>query len=214
MSELQSISEDEVGSLDEELDSEGSEDGQEDQEVAIREVFDNCIDDESDEDDTKLAMIGAGATFKNVTRLYNKFMIDAGLALSKEDKASHVTTKLEGLKFEDEEGFDKAVVALVTDKINERSAGALLRAYAKKNDLDVYAKPKSEGTGKSGFASDFYDWLIANPTVSEEEGKAFIMNPDNSGNIHNHLSHYQNIRQLVNNVASGYLTDPAEPKAA
>lgn len=192
--------------LDEVTETDGAEEEEEDQEVAIRACFDEQVVAEADEDDIKLAMIGIGATFKNVTRLFNKFMIDAGFALSKEDKSAHVTDSLEGLEFESEEDYDKAVVALISDEkgINERSASGLLRAYAKKNGLEIYKKPKSDGAGKSGFASTYYDWLIANPTVTEEACKAYIMDTENSGNVHNHLSHYQNIRQLVNDVAAQY----------
>lgn len=168
----------------------------------IQSAFDDSVG--GDEDDVKLAMIGAGATFKNVTRLFNEYMINAGLALSKEDKAAHVTQALEGKTFEDEDGFDEAIAALVdSDKgINERSAGGLLRAYAKKHDVEVYKKPKAEGAGRSGFASTYYDWLATDINVSEEDAKAYINNPENSENTRRHLSHYMNIWKLVNTIAN------------
>ena len=197
MSELENVSE-------EELDDQETEE-QEEEDTAIQDSFEAGISDDNDEDDIKLAMIGAGATFKNVTRLYNQFMIDAGLALSKEDKAAHVTEALEGKEFADEAGYDAAIVALVSDEkgINERSAGGLLRAYAKKQDLDVYKKPKAEGSGKSGFASTFYAWLVSNPEVEKKAANEYIMNPENSENVRRHESHYMNIWQLVHDIAVG-----------
>lgn len=204
MSEVESeaLPEDE-GTEGTEDDAEGEEEQEED--TAVKDSFEEGIANDDDEDDIKLAMIGAGATFKNVTRLYNQFMIDEGLALSKEDKAKHVTEALTGKEFADEAGYDTAITALVsTEKgITERSAGGLLRAYAKKNDLDVYKKPKAEGTGKTGFSSVYYAWLVANVTSTKAEATAYIMNKENSENTRRHESHYMNIWKLVHSIALG-----------
>ncbi len=177
-------------------------------ESAIREAFDEAIQDESGEDDIKLQMISAGATFKNVTRLYNKFMVEAGLAISKSDRNQIVEDTLSGRDVSTEESFNEAVNALVASiqGATERSAASLVRAYAKKNELPVYAKPKSEGGMKVGFASKFYDFLVGNPSVTEAEAEAFIMGKDahaeTSDNVKNHLSHYQAIRSLANRIAA------------
>jgi hypothetical protein len=177
-------------------------------ESAIREAFDEAIQDESGEDDIKLQMISAGATFKNVTRLYNKFMVEAGLAISKSDRNQIVEDTLSGRDVSTEESFNEAVNALVASiqGATERSAASLVRAYAKKNELPVYAKPKSEGGMKVGFASKFYDFLVGNPSVTEAEAEAFIMGKDGhaetSDNVKNHLSHYQAIRSLANRIAA------------
>ena len=190
-----------------ELEQEQEEEQSEEVNVAeqVREVFDEQVG--NDEDDVKLAMIGAGATFKNVARMYNAFMIDAGLALSKEDKTAHVAAALEGRDFSEEEGYDAAIVALVDDDkgINERSAGGLLRAYAKKNEVDIYTKPKSEGGGRSGFVQSYYDYLRANPTVSEKDADAWIRDVAANKASANNLKmvpFFQKIRELVNAVAA------------
>lgn len=183
-------------------------------EKAIKTAFEDSLEEaDATEDDAKLAMIGAGATFKNVTRLYNQFMVDAGLALSKEDKATHVTEALEGLEFEDEEGYDGAVAKLISEEkgINVRSAGALLRAYAKKNELEVFKKPKAEGVGKTGFAAYFYDLLRENPFMTKEEATLKIQkNPSNSENVRRHESHYLNIQKLVLDVSNSLIEPSAE----
>ena len=216
------ITEGDVGEMpDELLDAAGetveAEDEEQSKEDAIREVFDSGVVEEADEDDIKLQMIGAGATFKNVTRLYNQFMIDAGFALSKEDKAAHVTAALEGRAFEDEDGYDEAVASLMSEDkgINERSAGALLRAYAKKNDLDIYKKPKAEGSGKPGFVQNYYDFLRDNPLATEKEAEAWIRSPANEASENNikMLSFFQRIRELANAIAGQYVVDPG-PEAA
>jgi hypothetical protein len=170
-------------------------------EVAIREAFDASNDEAKSEDEIKMDMIAAGATFKNVTRLFNQFMIDAGLAVSKDEKNEIVESTLEGRDFSTEEGLQDATDALMDALVGstERSASSLVRGYAKKNDLEVYTKPKS--AGKAGFATKFYDYLIANPKATKEDVTAFVNgtdgNDETSANVQKHLSHYLNIFDLV-----------------
>lgn len=171
----------------------------------IRDAFDEAVGAEKSEDDVKMAMIGAGATFKNVTRLYNEFMIDAGLAISREDRNAAVEGALSGMDLSTEEGYDEAVAAVIdaVKGANERSAAALVRGYAKKNELEIFKKPKSEGAGRQGFASQFYGWLVeGGATASEKEANDYIMNPANSQNVHRHLSHYMGIYKLCNAIAT------------
>lgn len=175
---------------------------------AIRASFDEAVASESDEDDTKMAMISGGATFKNVTRLYNQFMIDAGFAISKEDRNQIVADTLEGRDFETEEDFTAATTALVeaVKGATERSAASLIRAYAKKAELPCYVKPKGEGAARPSFASSFYDFLVSKPSMTKEEATAYIMgegdHADTSDNVQKHLSHYLGIWGLVNKIAN------------
>jgi hypothetical protein len=174
--------------------------------IAIQGAFEEAISNESDEDDTKLQMISAGATFKNVTRLYNQYMIDAGLAISKADRNQIVGDTLEGLEFDTEENFGAATTALqeAIEGSTERSVAALVRAYAKKNELECYTKPKGEGGTRTSFASKFYDALVANPLMSEEDATAIVMgtgeNEETSENVKRHHSHYMNIYGLANSI--------------
>ena len=190
------------------LDEEMLEDGEDAAEEAdpILDAFAASIADEADEDEVKMAMIAAGATFKNVTRLYNKYMIDAGLAISKADRNQIVEDTLEGLDFETEEQFEDATARLeaAIEGASTKQASSLVRAYAKKNELECYKKPKGEGTGRVGFASKYYDWLVANVPCSKEDATAFVMGTDGqeetSQNTQNHLSHYLNIWSLANTI--------------
>lgn len=184
--------------------------GQEDEQNEIRVAFDEAIGQDAEEDDVKMAMIGAGATFKNVTRFYNQFMIDAGLAISKADRNQIVEDTLEGLDLDSEEAFELAVgnVVAAVQGATERSAAALIRSYGKKNDLPVYSKPKGEGTGRVGFASKYYDFLVSNPAVDEDTAKAYIMGEgdfeDTSENVQRHASHYMAIWKLANRIVASY----------
>lgn len=181
---------------------------QQEAEDLILVAFNQAVSDEADEDEVKLQMISAGATFKNVTRLYNKYMIDAGLAISKADRDQIVAETLEGLDFASEDDFTNAVsrIESAVQGSNERSASALVRAYAKKHDMDCYTKPKGEGAGRSSFASLYYDFLAANPSMSEDEAKAYIQgegdHDETSDNVKRHESHYLNIWSLANRIAN------------
>lgn len=176
-----------------------------DLEVLIREAFDAAQGKE--EDQIKLAMIQAGATFKNVTRLYNQYMVDAGLSVSKEEKEQKLLEAIEGQDLATEAGFDAAVATLV-ESINttEKSAAALIRAHAKKNEIEVFKKAKGgNGGGKQGFAAKFYAFLVAQPTCSKEEAVAFIQgegdHEETSENTKRHQSHYLAIHAMVNKIA-------------
>jgi hypothetical protein len=175
---------------------------------AIRAAFDESVAAELDEDDTKMAMIGGGATFKNVTRLYNTFMIDAGFAISKDDRNAIVADSLEGLDFETEDDFNAAAKVLeeAVKGATDRSAAALVRAYAKKAELPCYVKPKGEGGSRPSFAGDYYNHLASNINITKEEATAYVMgtgdNAATSDNVQKHLSHYLAIWGLVNSIAN------------
>ena len=178
----------------------------EDNTAEIRDGFDAAVAADKDEDAIKLDMISSGASFKNVTRLYNQFMIDSGLAISKADKAELVEGALSGLDFSDEEGFASAVEAIqdAIEGSTDRSAAALVRSYAKKNDLESYSKPKGQGGTRSTFRSEFYAFLRGNPGMTEAEATAYIMgtdgNAETSVNVQKHISVHLGVWGVVNGI--------------
>lgn len=179
-----------------------------DLEVAIRAAFDAAHAAGKEEDDIKLDMIGAGATFKNVTRLFNQFSVDAGLTVSKEEKDQILLDVLNGADLADEATFNAKVEELMSrlSGSTDKSAAALIRAYAKKNGIEAFKKAKGgNGEAKPGFAAKFYDWLVANPTSTVAEATAFLQGTDGheetSENTKRHQSHYLAIHRLVNRIA-------------
>jgi len=189
-------------------------------EEEVRAAFDEGVSVDLEEDDLKLNMIGAGATFKNVTRLYNKFMIDAGLAISKDDRNQIVADTLEGRDFDTEEDFDAASAALVeaVKGATARSASSLVRSYAKKNDLDCYAKPKGEGTSRVTFRSTYYDWIVGNPDATLDQAKAYIMGEGEYGptseNIQKHASAHLNVFSMTRRLVAKLRGEDAPAIAA
>lgn len=174
----------------------------------VQAAFSIARESTTDEDEVKLKMIEAGATFKNVTRLYNAYMIDAGLAISKPDRDAIVESELTGMSFDTEESFNAAisVLTLAISGATERSASSLVRSFAKKNELTVYAKPKSEGATRTSFVHKFYEFLVANPGCSESEAHDFIFgvepNEPTSQNVKNYEKMHQNVRILANRIAA------------
>lgn len=180
-------------------------------ETEIQEAFESAIGSGKDEDNTKLAMIGAGATFKNVTRLYNKFMIDAGLTISKADRDAAIASIVgDPALLSEEEDFARCVAEVVEQVkgSTERSAGAALRAFAKANGVEAFKKTKeATGARSSGFRANVYDLFIKNPNLTEAELDKFA-NEDAatslaSDNDRKQLSHYHGLRRMVNAVAEG-----------
>lgn len=70
------------------------------------------------------------------------------------------------------------------------------------NEAWKEAQPKKASGGAKGFAAEFYDWL-AEDSRTELEARDYILSPDNSKNVHNHLTHYLNIWALAETVRSG-----------
>ena len=176
---------------------------QDELDTAIFDAFSEAIDSNASEDEVKMAMISAGATFKNVTRLYNGFMIDAGMAVSREERDEIVDRLMKDADVSTEDSFDAKVseIAEAITGATEKSAANYIRAYCKKHDLEVFKKVGSGKTRQDGFRFKFYDALKANPAMTEEEAKKFG-SEFGSENDKKAFSHYQAIRELVN-VVSG-----------
>lgn len=136
----------------------------------IRDAFQKAKAEENDEDLIKIEMITAGAKFKQVTRMFNDLMIEFGFSVSKKEKADIAKTSCEGIDIASKEGFDEAVIkmASASEKVNNRIAAIAIRAFAKKENIDVYKVPKGDGT-RTTFMSEFYDALIENPCMTEKE---------------------------------------------
>lgn len=173
--------------------------------AAIRAAFDESVAGELGEEETKIAMIGAGAKFKNVTRLYNEFMVDAGFVMAKEDKDKVVNEVLTGADVSTEESFNAAVAQLVggIKGATERSAASLVRAFAKKNDIEVFKKSKTSGGGsRNDFIPNYLAALVDNPRMTEEEASTYIKENGSTNNIR-FESLWQKVRKAANDIAAG-----------
>ena len=179
----------------------------EEPDAKIREAFDSAIASNEKEDGIKMAMIMAGATFKNVARLYNTYLVDAGLAMSKEEKNELVGNILDSGDFDvsTQEGFEGAQTALVEQAsgLTDRQAASIIRAWAKKNDVEAFKKPAGGGGGRTGFTSTLFDMLKGNPRMTKEEMHDILQShPEATENSRRIESFYQNVRQLCNDIVA------------
>lgn len=204
------VDEDGVEVEQEDLDADEAE--QEEAEIdPVREAFDENQGDS--EDDIKMAMIQAGATFKTVTRLYNEFLVDSGMLTSRSDKQATLNEVLsvEGLDLTNKEVFNNTIDELVgyLTGVDRTSVAASVRGWCKKNDVEHYKAPKGGGGGASGFSSMFYAALISNPEMSESDANQIIDGKVEgihaSENVQRHRSHYQAIRKMANDISAQYL---------
>lgn len=173
----------------------------------ILNAFNDASDAGKSEDDVKMAMIGAGATFKNVTRLFNQYMVDTGKAISREAKAELVEKHADGADLADEAGFNEAVASIVSEGtgVSEASASSLIRAWAKKAEVECYAKPKGTGATRNPFVVNFHNALIANPSMDEQGLKDVIaaLEPQQQVNPTRWFNQHNAIRKMVNKIAGG-----------
>ena len=170
----------------------------------ILDAFNAAIADGKEGDDVKMKMIEAGAAFKSVTNLFNKFMVGAGKAMSTDQKKELLEGSLKDAELGTEEGF-KAAVAVVVEKgtnVNAAAAATMIRAWAKKSETECWKAPASEGT-RNPFIPNFHAALVVNPQMTEDELKAMIaglekdewkVNPTRWITVHN------NTRILANTI--------------
>ena len=170
--------------------------------VAIRAAFDDNID--GDEETIKMAMLQAGCKIKAVSRLYNTFMIDSGQMASKEEKDTALDAALVDLDLSDEDAFNDAVENLATaiTGASEQSAATMVRAWAKRHEVDCYAKPKGVPRTDS-FIYKFNNTLVANPQMTEAECKAFIVENGTQGAQNSEYA-FQSLRKLANAIYAKY----------
>lgn len=172
--------------------------------ASIKEAFDIAVEADKDEDSIKMDMIGAGAKFKNVTRLFNEYMIDSGLVKSKDEKNEILTKVLDGVDLTDPETFDSCVAELAEElDVNEKSAAGSLRQWAKTNKIEFYKKPKGSGSGRSGITSKIHNWIIDNPFAAEAELVAYLKEVGTE-NTMRHKTAYISILEMAKAIATKY----------
>ena len=171
---------------------------------AIKAAFVESVDNGSEEDDTKMAMIAAGAKFKNVNRLFNGFMVELGYSLSKDDKEDILAQVLDGLDLSEVDTFDSAVSELSQRlQTSEKSAAGSLRQWAKKREIPFYIKPKSETSERSGITATIHSWILENATAKVEDLYAYIKEVGTE-NTERNKTQFAAILKLANKIVTKY----------
>jgi hypothetical protein len=162
---------------------------------AIKAAFTNASNEEgNDEDAVKLKMIQAGAKFSEVTRLFNLFMVEFGFTKSKEEKQSALDDILTGEDLTNEETFNACSEKLM-DRLeaSDKSANALIRQWAKKNDLE-YFKPVKEARETSNFDDRLFAWIIDNVDATDEQFEAHLVEVGSDNTLRFKARHFSFLR--------------------
>lgn len=171
---------------------------------AIKAAFIESVEAGSEEDDTKMSMIAAGAKFKNVNRLFNGFMVELGYSLSKDDKEDILQQVLDGLDLSDADTFDSAVAELAQRlQTSEKSASGSLRQWAKKREVVFYTKPKSEASERSGITATIYAWICENDTADVTSLYDYIKEVGTE-NTERNKTQFAAVLKLANKIADKY----------
>ena len=178
----------------------------------IEAAFSKAREAGKDEDSIKLEMIKAGSTFKTVNKDYAELLVKFGIVDSKETRDAAVASAVDGADLTTEEGFGAAVEKILSavKGIEKNQAVMSLRAYCRKKEIPVWAKPKGEG-GRTGFVVTFHDALVANPRMTKEEAADIIHgrngHPETSENVKRQESIYQRMRKLANRIVDVVVDD-------
>jgi hypothetical protein len=171
---------------------------------AIRHAFIDASNTEGvDEDGTKLRMIQAGAKFSEVTRLFNLYMVVFGFVKSKEEKQSALDDILTGEDLTNEETFNSCSEKLM-DRLetSDKSANALIRQWAKKNDLE-YFKPVKESVASETINDKVFAWIDANIDATNDELIGFLETLG-SNNVINKKLFFINIFKFAKSLKAKY----------
>lgn len=100
--------------------------------------------------------------------------------------------------------LNKEILKTVKKMASEGAAIKKIRAYltledVSDKDASLYIDELGLKGSKRGFAAEFYDWLAEGQRTNFEINE-YILNPENSQNVHKHLSHYKNIADLANRI--------------
>ena len=171
----------------------------------VRAVFAAAVAEGKSADETKVEMIKAGCDFKDTVKLYKEWAIETGIMVNTKERAKEVDDILSGLDgLDTEDGFNDAVDTIMDniDHVDEKKSASLIRAWAKKNEAEVFKRTKGGGKGRNGINTKLFAMLKDNPHTTEAELDAFIDENGSETSKKTWRSHYQNIRGLVNAVAA------------
>jgi len=167
--------------------------------IAIRAAFDD--NQGSEEEVVKMAMLQAGCKIKAVARTYNTFMIDAGFMATNDEKNDSLEASLPGMDLTSEDGFEAAVAAIKSDVkgATDKSAAAMVRAWAKKAEVEVYKKPAGASRTDT-LTYKFFKWIRENPAATKADVSAFVKE---HGTENTNEGIFQRVRETTN-----FIVDP------
>ncbi len=137
-----------------------------------KEVFDAAVAAKKTEDEIKCALVSAGFSFKDASKIFMELAIETGLVISskarKEQIKAILDTVIGSSEKVDEELFVDVVGTIIKDvKGTDESASArAVRAYCKAGEIEIDL-PKKRPGGR--VTQTMFGLIEDNPTATKEE---------------------------------------------
>lgn len=138
-----------------------------------------CESEKSD-DEMMIEIVTAGVSFKKAARLFKQAMESLGLRVSAKERKTAIHELLEEQAFQakDADEVDAMVELILAEDsgiadTNHKQAIQAIRAYCKANDMTM-PKTAKKKPGAVGFFGEAYDWMVANPSATNDELVAWM----------------------------------------
>lgn len=135
---------------------------------------------EKSEDDILVEIVQSGISFGKAMKMLRSSLQSLGLAISPKDRAAKAATIMSENEYAPKTHAEVLKMAEYLQKeitdTNEKQAIALIRKFCKDTEIELPKKEKGAGSAVGGFKQKMFDWMVANPTASEKEFTAWIVN--------------------------------------
>ena len=144
--------------------------------------------------------------FKHAGKNLKLALEQLGLQTSNKDKLASAESILAKSDFAPQNWGDvldmAERIAAETPNTNEKQAVGLIKKFAKKNGIELPAKPKKEKgekvKGVSGFKAKLIKYLTDNPTATKDDVETFCVDSDKKKEL---ADRFEWVRILANNLA-------------
>ena len=183
----------------------------------VEEAFDESFEAGLFEDEIKMEMIKAGCSFKQIANVYNRLMVERGHIMDDKDKRDLVDASCKGKALGNE-----AVFAAVSSKLmsaipncTERSAGSLIRGYARRNGIKAWVAPEPERNGRQGFGRDYREYILeyvkqTGGVPTEEQAMDYIMGRNGAPETSESTRKSKSVHLATRNFAEALLNNFAD----
>lgn len=128
------------------------------------------------DDEMLIEIVGRGVKFALAGKLFKQVMEAKGFRVSNKDRAAKAEQLLSGANLDNAEAVEATVESLVKNlpDTNEKQAKAILRKFAKANEIELPKAEKGSKKSVGGFRGKLFKWMIANPTADAAALTAFV----------------------------------------
>lgn len=145
----------------------------------VKNIVESGVEAGKSDNDMLVEIVNEGVSFKAAIKLFKVAMEEGGFRITTKLRAEKINGLLDEAEFAPESYDDvleaiEGIVKTVSDTTNAQ-ASAGIRKYAKDNEIELPKAPKkTKGGATGGIAAKIRDFMVANPTSTEEEFKKFV----------------------------------------